>query len=141
VITQFTERIRMAGPSPLSKTDQCEKTRDNLEAAIDAVEGFRLRVLVGRERELTEKKNVYDEKIAPDEFGALFDAAIEAEFFRHQIHVLTRNNALSVKTLAAATELQPTEVLKHVVSLRRRNMITVDHIEGNTPFYKALEVQ
>jgi coenzyme F420-reducing hydrogenase delta subunit len=141
VITQFTERIKKAGPSPLSGMNPDKKIQDNLAAALEAAEGFRLRVLVGRERELTEKKNVYGEKIPQEEFEALLDEAIEAEFFRHKIHVLTRNNALSVTSLAAESELKPTEVLKHIVSLRRRNMITIDHIEGNTPFYKALEAQ
>jgi len=47
---------------------------------------------------------------------------------------------LAVRALAAATELKPADVLKHIVAMRRRNMITVDHIEGTTPFYKALEV-
>jgi hypothetical protein len=32
-------------------------------------------------------------------------------------------------------------VLKQIVAMRRRNLITVDHIEGTTPFYKALEVE
>jgi DNA-binding MarR family transcriptional regulator len=100
-----------------------------------------LRVLVGRERELTEKKNVYGEKISEEKFEDLFDEAIEAEFFRYKIHVLTRNEALPVGTLAASTGLKPADVLKHVVSMRKRNLITVDHIEGTTPFYKALEVQ
>jgi coenzyme F420-reducing hydrogenase delta subunit len=141
VITQFTERIRKAGPSPLSGMNPDKKIQDNLEAAKAAAECFRLRVLVGRERELTEKKNVYGEKISEEEFEDLFDEAIEAEFFRYKIHVLTRNEALPVGTLAASTGLKPADVLKHVVSMRKRNLITVDHIEGTTPFYKALEVQ
>jgi len=141
VITQFTDRIRKAGPSPLSGVNSDKKIKDNLEAAIAASECFRLRVLVGRERELVEKKNVYGEEIPQEEFEALLDDAVEAEFFRHKIHVLTRNDALPIGTLAASTGLKPADVLKHLVSMRRRNMITVDHLEGTTPFYKALEVQ
>jgi hypothetical protein len=32
-------------------------------------------------------------------------------------------------------------VLQEIVAMRRRNMITLDHVEGTTPFYKALEVE
>jgi coenzyme F420-reducing hydrogenase delta subunit len=139
VVTQFTERIRKLGPSPLSGTKPDPKMIENLAAAIDVAAGFRLRVLVGKERELTEKSNVYGEKVLQEEFEDLLDEAVEAEFLRHKIHVLTRNNSLPIRDLAAATELKPSDVLKHIVAMRRRNMITVDHIEGNTPFYKALE--
>jgi coenzyme F420-reducing hydrogenase delta subunit len=141
VITQFAERIRKAGPSPLSGINPDKMIRDNLEAAIAAAACFRLRVLVGRERELTEKKNVYGENIPQEEFEALLDEAVEAEFLRYKIHVLTRKDALPIETLAAAIGLKPADVLKHLVSMRRRNMVTVDHIEGTTPFYKALEAQ
>ena len=141
VITQFTEHIKKLGPSPLSGPNPDKKISDNLEAAKDAAADFRLRVLVGRERELIEKKNVYGDKIPLEEFKALLDDAVEAEFLRHKIHVLTRNKALPVRDLATATKLKPDKVLKHIVSMRRKNMITVDHIEGNTPFYKALEAQ
>lgn len=139
VVTQFTERIRKLGPSPLSGRNPDPDMLENLEAARDAAAGFRLRVLVGRERDLTEKSNVFGERVAQEEFEALLDDAVEAEFLRHKIHVLTRDNALPVSALAVATELKPTDVLKHIVAMRSRNMITVDHIEGTTPFYKALE--
>jgi hypothetical protein len=37
--------------------------------------------------------------------------------------------------------MKPAAVLKQIVDMRRRNMITLDHIEGQTPFYRALEMQ
>lgn len=141
VVTQFTEQIRKLGPSPVSGKNPNLKILENLQAAKNAASDFRLRVLVGRERELTEKDNVYDEKILQEEFDALLDDAVEAEFTRHKIHLLTRDRSLPVKALAEATELKPADVLKQIVSMRRRNMITIDHIEGATPFYKALRVE
>jgi hypothetical protein len=42
--------------------------------------------------------------------------------------------------LAEATGLKPALVLGHIVNMRRKNMITVDRIEGTTPLYRALEV-
>ena len=140
VVKRFTEKIKALGPSPLRGTNPNTTMIDNIQAAIKSAAGFRLRVLVGSERELTEKNNAYGEKIPEEEFEDVLDDAVEAEFLRHKIHVLTSNSSLSVKALAAATELKPRDVLKHIVAMRRRNMITVDHIEGSTPFYKALEV-
>jgi len=140
LVTEFTEQIKKLGPSPVSGKHPDQEVLENLEAARNAASDFELRLLVGRERELTEKGNVYHEKISEQEFGALLDEAVEAEFVRHKIHVLTMAQPLPVKALAEATKLKPGEVLKQIVAMRRRNMITVDHLEGTTPCYRAFEV-
>ncbi len=141
VVTQFTEQIRQLGQSPVSGANSDLKVLLNLQAAKNVALGFRLRVLVGKEREVTEKGNVYSSKVVQEDFDALLDSAVEAEFLRSKIHLLTKSSALPIRTLAEATGLKPSEVLKQLVSMRKRNMITVDHIEGVTPFYKALEVK
>jgi F420-non-reducing hydrogenase iron-sulfur subunit len=140
-VTEFTERIRKLGPSPLSGKTPNRKILTNLEAAQSAASDFRVRVLVGRERELTEKSNVYEEKISQEEFDSLLDEIVEVEFLRHKIHLLTRKQPLPVKALAEAVEMKPAAVLKQIVDMRRKNMITLDHIEGQTPFYRALEIE
>jgi predicted transcriptional regulator len=140
IVTEFTCQIKKLGPSPVSGKTPNQKILENLQAAKNAASDFRLRVLVGRERELTEKCNVYEEKMPQDEFDSLLDEVVEAEFVRQKIHLLTQTEPLSVKALAEATELKPAAVLKQIVSMRRRNMITVDHVEGTTPLYRALEV-
>ena len=140
IVTEFTCQIKKLGPSPVSGKAPNQKILENLQAAKNAASDFRLRVLVGRERELTEKCNVYEEKMPQDEFDSLLDEVVEAEFVRQKIHLLTQTEPLSVKALAEATELKPAAVLKQIVSMRRRNMITVDHVEGTTPLYRALEV-
>ena len=141
VVTEFTEQIKKLGPSPLSGKKPNQRILGNLQAATNAASDFRLRVLVGRERELTEKCNVYQEKISQEEFDSLLDETVEAEFTRHKIYLLAKNEPVSVKALAEAVEMKPADVLKQVVAMRRRNMIAVDHVEGTTPFYRALEVE
>jgi coenzyme F420-reducing hydrogenase delta subunit len=140
IVTEFTEHVRKLGPSPVSGKKPDEKVIVNLRAARNAAADFRLRVLVGRERELTEKTNVYNEKITQEKFDDLLDKAVEAEFVRQKIHVLTQAEPLPIRALAEATNLKPEEVLRQIVDMRRRNMITIDHIEGTTPLFRALEV-
>ena len=140
IVTEFTDQIKRLGPSPVSGKSPDLKVLENLEAARNAASDFRLRVLVGRERELTEKNNVYDEKVSQEEFDSLLDEVVEAEFIRQKIHLLTRTEPLSIKALSEATALKPAAVLKQIVNMRRRNMITVDHIQGTTPLYRALEM-
>lgn len=137
---EFSEEIRKLELSPL-KYGKPESLLVNIQAAKNAASDFRLRVLLGREKELTESVNVYGEKFSLEEFDNLLDEIVEAEFIRHKIYVLTKIKPLSVKALAEATEMKPAAVLTHVVNMRRRNMIALDHVEGTTPFYKALEVK
>ena len=138
-IETFTEEIEKFRPSPL-KT-KLESFIADIIAAKSAASDFRLRVLLGREKELTESVNVYGERIPVDEFDDLLDDIVEAEFIRHKIYVLTKIKSLSVKALAEATAMEPASVLRHIVNMRRKNMIALDHVEGTTPFYKALEVK
>ena len=140
VVTEFTEQIRKLGPSPVSGEKPNQQIFENLQAAKNAAAGFKLRILVGRELELTEKSNVYQEKLSQEEFDSMLDEIVEAEFIQHKIHLLTRTKPLPVKVLAEAVEMKPAAVLRQIVDMRRRNMIALDHIEGTTPFYKALEV-
>jgi hypothetical protein len=138
---EFSKEIGKLGASQLKKTELESMTMVNLLAAKNAASEFRLRVLLGREKELTEGVNVYGEKLTTEEFDALMNDVIEDEFIRHKIYVLTRTKPLSVKALAEITEMKPAEVLKQIVNLRRKNMITLDTIKGTTPLYKALGVE
>jgi coenzyme F420-reducing hydrogenase delta subunit len=139
IVTDFTDQIRKLGVSPISGETPDQKILANIQAAKNAAAGSRLRVLVGRERELTEKENVYEEKIPQNEFDSVLDEAVETEFIRHKIALLAKDKPASVKELSTLVGLDPANVLCHVVNMRRRRMITFDHLEGATPFYKTLE--
>ncbi len=141
IVTQFTDEIKKLGPSPISERKPDKKILQNMQAAKSAASDFKLRVLVGRERELTEKNNVYEEKISQIEFDAILDETVEAEFTRHKIYQLTKTQPCSVKGLAEVLEKKPADVLKEIVAMRRQNMIGFDHLEDRTPFYRALEVE
>jgi F420-non-reducing hydrogenase iron-sulfur subunit len=138
---EFSEKIRKLGASKLKDANGEPMVKVNVRAAKDSASDFRLRVLLGREKELTEGVNVFGDKLAPEEFDTLMNDVVEEEFIRHKIHVLTRGKPLSVKALAEITEMKPAAVLKQIVEMRRKNMIALDSIEGTTPFYRALEVE
>ena len=140
-VKEFSEEIGKLAPSPLKNAAPGSQFMVNVLAAKNAAAEFRLRVLLGREKELTENVNAYGETISKEEFDDLLDDIVESEFVQHKIHVLTKTKPLSVKTLAEAVEMKPATVLKQIVDMRRRNMIALDHVEGTTPFYKALEVK
>lgn len=138
---EFSKEIGKLGASPLKNANRESMSMVNLLAAKNAASEFRLRVLLGREKELTEGVNVYGDNLTREEFDMLMNDVVEDEFIRYKIHVLTKTEPLSVKALAEVTEMKPAAVLKQIVNMRRKNMIALDSIEGTTPLYKALEVQ
>jgi len=141
IINDFRNKVTVLGSSPLAGERPDMDILLNIKAAKAAVEDFRLRVLVGREIELTEKENVFGEKISQEEFDALLYETIRVEFIRHKIHLLTKEKLMSIKEIASITNMKPCLVLRHIVNMRRKGMITLDHVEKTTPLYKALEVQ
>jgi coenzyme F420-reducing hydrogenase delta subunit/predicted transcriptional regulator len=140
LVKEFTNQIKSLGPSPLAGEKPEPVILENILAAKSAVEDFRLRVLVGREKELTEKGNVYGEKTAQEEFDKTMDEAIQTEYVRNKIYFGVRKEPQSVKELSKRLDLDPQVVLRHIVVLRRRGMVTLDQVEGTTPSYAALEV-
>ncbi|MEM1563247.1 MAG: hydrogenase iron-sulfur subunit [Candidatus Bathyarchaeia archaeon] len=134
---EFSEEVWKLGNSQLSR----EEIIANLTAAKEAASAFRLRVLLGREEELTEFMNAYGEKISEEEFDALLDDIVRDEFIRYKIHYLTRTKPRSVKELAQILGIKPSAVLRHITNMRRKGMIALDRVEGYTPLYKALEVR
>jgi hypothetical protein len=140
-VTEFSQEIAKFGASPLKDAKPESPAMINVLAAKNAASEFRLRVLLGREKELTEGVNVYSEKLTQEEFDMLLDDVVQDEFIRYKIHLLTKTKPLSVKDLAQTMEMKPAAVLKQIVNMRRKNMIALDSVEGTTPLYKALEVQ
>jgi F420-non-reducing hydrogenase iron-sulfur subunit len=136
----FADEVSKLGESPLKGSEAEAKYMVNLIAAKNAAAQFRMRVLLGREKELTENANVFGEKVPQKNYEAMLDEIVEDEFIRFKIHFLTRNVPMSVRDLAQATGLKPSEVLEHIVDMRRKNMLAVDRIEETSPLYRALEV-
>lgn len=140
IIKSFSDEISKFSTSPLKSANVESKFMINIIAAKNAAAQFRMRVLLGREKELTESVNSYGEKISQQDYDTMLDQIVENEFVRHKIHFLTRNIPMSAKDLAQATGLKPSEVLEHIVDMRRKNMLAVERLEGTSPLYRALEV-
>jgi len=137
VVTEFTEQVRKLGPSKVKK-DQAAKLR--VSAADAASETFRLRALVGKELGLETKGNVYNNKLDKAELEKLIDAATRDEFERALILELSKDRPRSVKELGKMMGVPTDKVLRHIVVLRQKNLISMDHPEGFTPTYRTIVI-
>ncbi|UCH31127.1 MAG: hydrogenase iron-sulfur subunit [Candidatus Bathyarchaeota archaeon] len=141
IVDAFRNHIIKLGQSPLVGENSDEKILSNILAAKNAVADFSLRVLTGREEELTEAMNAYGKRIPQEEFDDLLDEIVNREFLRHKIHLLTSQKLLSVKEIATIVNHRPALILRQIADMTSKHMIALDHVEETTPLYKALEVK
>jgi len=140
LVREFTEQVRVLGPSPVSGDSPDPALQLNLNAAKAAAEGFRLRALVGKEEKLVTEGNIYGEEVSQEEWDQMMTEAVETEFTRHRIHLALKEHPTSVKALSERLSLPSKEILEHVVALRQRGMVDIQEIRGSSPIYMALEV-
>lgn len=140
IIQGFTAQVKSLGPSPLAGDSPDMDVLHEVEAAKTALADFRLRVLVGKERKLVEKGNIYGERISQGRFDELVGEAISGEYIRRKILLLIKQEPLSAKQIAAKMGIPANRILRDIATLRRKGMLTLERIEGMSPLYTALEV-
>ena len=141
IVDNFRNQIINLGQSPLAGESPDKHILLNVLAARNAAAEFRVRVLTGREEELTKFGNVYRELIQHGEFDDLADKIIRAEFLKHRILLLTSEKPLSIKEIAGHMDVNPDVILRLIVDMRRKGSIALDQVKETTPLYRALEVQ
>ena len=134
----FTDQIRKLGPLGSETTLEKEEIVERLEASKEALSDDRLRWLVGREKELIEEGNVFGERLSQEEFDRVMLESISKECLKSRILLSLGDGTLTVKEMANNVGLSPREVLKNLVVMERDGLISVSHIEGNSPRYRKL---
>jgi len=140
IVNGFRKEIRALGPSPLGGENPDMSMLLSVEAAKAAAEDFRLRALVGREEELIEDGNVYEEAVSQEEFDEIMDEAINSEYIRNRIYLMVRKEPRSVKDLSKHLGVDARTVLSHIVVMRQKGWVTLERVDGTSPLYTALEV-
>src|SRR4030042_1987317 len=133
LMTEFTSQVSELGPSPVSGEQPDIKKLRLLFAAKNVVEDVRIRSLLGKYVEFSEKGNVFGRKMSEEELNALLDSVIDDEFARINILLAAASKPVSVKELAASLNLSATKVLRHIVTLKERDLVRLSRIEGTTP--------
>jgi len=139
IVSNFIEQIKKLGPSPLSGDNPDIDLLEKLKALERAAGGERLRALIARKRKITEEENVYGEKLSNEELDEIIPLAIDDEVIRQQILINLEKETLSIKDLSKLLKIDASKILEHIVSLKARNLIDFDRIEGITPYYHLLK--
>lgn len=128
LVTEFTEEIRELGKIKVEK--------EEMEAMLLAAADYRLRILATKQKELREEGNKYEEVFTKHEMDRLLTDIIKEEYQAKRI-LLMLKNPLSVKEIASKMNFSLPVVLRHVLDLRRYELIGIHKIEDNTPVYIA----
>ncbi|UCH32876.1 MAG: hydrogenase iron-sulfur subunit [Candidatus Bathyarchaeota archaeon] len=136
LVKDFTERIRKLGSLGNETHLELHQLKKRLVAAKEALAQEKLRWLVGREMELVDSANVFEEKVSQKEFDQLMLQIIEKEFSKRRILQSMQGEALSIREIAQRVGASPREVLRNVVSLEHEGLVLFVGVEGNSPKYR-----
>ncbi len=131
VIREFVDKIRGLGPFPLD-----QEMKKKLEAIQSALEGEKIRWMVGKGYELTEKENVYGERLSKEKLEKLIEGTIRDELIKNRIIGIIQTNYLSAKEISDSLNLELKETLSYLALLVGEGKIGFDPSEeGKIPRY------
>lgn len=139
VVNEFNEHIINLGPSPIKNEEYKEELIDDFSAIKSVLKDSRLRVLVGREREIITEGNVYNEIISKEEFEEILDKTLHNEYIRHKILQNIKNQGKSVPEISKEIRIEPHKVLNHIVTLRQRGLVDLDELKEEVPTFISIQ--
>ena len=131
-IKEFTEEIKEMG--------RIEFDNEKMEAVCMAAADYRLRILATKERELLEEGNKYGEVFTQHEMDRLLDDMVREEYEAKRI-LLKLKKPMSVKEISSELNWKPNVVFRHILDLKRHELIELHEIRDNTPTYVAKVVE
>ena len=134
VISEFTERVTEIGPI---KQDKDFESKLILGEKI--VESVRLRWLVGKQRELIEKGNVYKEKIPAEKIQEILIKNIYKEFDRQRIISLLNEKPSTVVSLSKDLKISTSNVAKYITAMENSGLVSILDFKDNSPVYVLSE--
>ena len=131
VIRQFVGKIRELGPFPLDR-----EMKERLQAISAALDGEKIRWMVGKGPELVEKENVYGERLPREKIEEVIEGTIRDEFVKNRIMLLVESKSLAAAEISNRLNLRLKDTLSYLVSLIGDGKLGFDASEeGKVPRY------
>ena len=137
VVGKFTDHIRAMGPSHVAEDEILQL---KLRAAQREVSDFRLRWLVGRQRQILEEGDAYGQERSREEWEAVMERVLRDEFIRAQIIERAAQGPASVEDMAEVIGVDSAEVFRHVQRLRYKGKVVMAGHRDQSPLYMATGV-
>jgi hypothetical protein len=131
-VKELTELSRNLGPFD---TDQ---NKIPLSAVEGALKSSRIRWLLGMDRKLTERENVYHEKLDEKTYKELLSQAAEEEYQKALLLEVLKEGPQSVREMASKAGLPVYSVSLRLNDLERTGLAELQGYEGSTPKFISL---
>ncbi|GKT08562.1 hypothetical protein DSTSK_18670 [Desulforhabdus sp. TSK] len=131
-VKELTESTKELGPF--------DAQAYNLQlAAVERVlQGPRVRWMTGVDLHVTERGNVYGEKVDEQAFRAMFEQSLKEEYEKALILEVLGDGPSSVREMAGKTGLPVYTVSLRLNDLERRGLADLQKFEGSTPRFVRL---
>jgi F420-non-reducing hydrogenase iron-sulfur subunit len=131
-VTELTGVIKKLGP-----LDR-ERLKLPLAAVERTLESVPLRWLMGMERQLTEKGNVFHEKLDPQNYEMVMQRTAEEEYQKALLYEALQEGPLTVRQMSAGTGLPVYTVSLRLNDLERTGLAEIHGHEGISPKFRRL---
>jgi F420-non-reducing hydrogenase iron-sulfur subunit len=135
LVTTFTDTVTELGPLGSTEGLSDKELKKRLETARKLTESLRLRWLVGKERELLEKGNVYGDKVDETELRDLLEKTLRNEQNRLGILELIATGPKGVRELARRLRITPKEAFGYLTYLDDEGLVSMAVAGGRSPKY------
>jgi hypothetical protein len=131
-VAQFSQQTQDLGPF------DPEQFKKQLEAIELAFTSRRLRWLMGMDLHLTERGNVFEEKVPQEDYHKLLQKAAKEEYQGALILQILKDGPLSVRQIAFQSGLPVYTVSLRLGELERRHQAELSSYDGTTPQFTSL---
>ena len=131
-VTELTGLLQQAGPLDRDKQGL------QLGAVSRAINSPDLRWLLGMERQLTERENVYHEKLDRADYDEITKAAAKEEYYRGLIYETLKGGPQTVRQIASATGLPIYTISLRLNDLEKTSLVSILGHEGHSPKFGLL---
>ncbi len=128
-VTELTEVLRELGPL------DHDQMAVRLAAVSRAVMNADLRWLMGLKRQLTERGNVYQERLDPAAYDQVVKSAALEEYHRALIQEAIETGPQTVRQMAVVTGLPVFTVSLRLNDLEKISLVNIQGHEGHSPKY------
>jgi F420-non-reducing hydrogenase iron-sulfur subunit len=106
-----------------------------LRACHKALGGRKLRWVMGKVVEFTEKGNLYGERFTEHEIGRLFEEIAMDEYRLREVMERLEAGPQAVKDLAGSMGVRPKILVRKMADLRKMGLADIERVEGDTPLW------
>ena len=114
-----------------------KKLSERMDAAMEVMDDERVRWLLGKKITITREENVFGKQIAEARYDLIMHNAAQAELFRKLIADEIRDAPKSTVDIAAALDMEPAEVLRHLIAMRKWRLVEEEGQKDGYVLFRA----